>query len=178
MIFHDTIFDCASLIDIERHGDSRGFFGRLFCADEFARQGLPTVFVQQNMSVSAKCGTLRGLHFQKEPHREAKLVRCVRGAIFDVIIDLRPHSATFRCWAGYTLNETNLTQLLVPAGFAHGFQTLVEDTEVGYLVSHPYTPYAERGIRWDDPAFGIEWPMVPTELSDKDRNWPDFGEQV
>ncbi len=174
MIFRPTIFEGASLIEMEQHKDARGFFGRLFCAESFREQGLPDTFVQQNLSVSSRRGTLRGMHYQTEPHAEAKLVRCVRGAIVDVIVDLRPGSRTFLHWASFTLSAENLTQLLVPTGFAHGFQTLRDDTEVSYLVSHRYTPAAEGGLRWNDPAIGIEWPLEPTEMSDKDRNWPDF----
>ncbi|MFU8897581.1 MAG: dTDP-4-dehydrorhamnose 3,5-epimerase [Roseinatronobacter sp.] len=174
MIFHKTIFEGASLIDIERHTDARGGFGRTFCAEEFRAQGLPDSFVQQNLSVSTRRGTLRGLHYQVAPHGEAKLVRCIRGAIVDVILDLRRGSPTFMKWAHFTLTADNLKQLLVPSGFAHGFQTLEDDTEVSYLVSHPYTPEAERGVRWNDPAAAIEWPLDPTEISDKDRNWPDL----
>jgi dTDP-4-dehydrorhamnose 3,5-epimerase len=151
VIFRNTIFEGAKLIDVERHADARGMFGRLFCAEEFHAQGLPDTFVQQNISVSARRGTLRGMHYQVAPHAEAKLVRCTRGAIIDVILDLRPESPTFMQWAGFELTAENLTQLLVPKGFAHGFQTLADDTEVNYLVSHPYTPAAERGVRWDDP---------------------------
>ncbi|ATX65658.1 dTDP-4-dehydrorhamnose 3,5-epimerase [Roseinatronobacter bogoriensis] len=174
MIFRNTIFEGAKLIDVERHADARGMFGRVFCAEEFRAQGLPDTFVQQNISVSARRGTLRGMHYQVAPHAEAKLVRCTRGAIIDVILDLRPESSTFMQWAGFELTAENLTQLLVPQGFAHGFQTLADDTEVNYLVSYPYTPAAERGVRWDDPVAAISWPMVPTEMSDKDRNWPDL----
>jgi dTDP-4-dehydrorhamnose 3,5-epimerase len=172
--FRQTIFDGATLIDMQQQKDDRGFFGRLFCAESFRAQGLPDVFVQQNLSVSVRKGTLRGMHYQAEPHGEAKLVRCIRGAIVDVIVDLRPGSRTFLQWDSFTLTAENLTQLLVPAGFAHGFQTLTDETEVSYLVSHPYTPSAERGLRWNDPAIGIAWPLEPTEMSDKDRNWPDY----
>ncbi len=175
MIFHQTLFDTARLIELDRRGDARGFFGRLYCADEFAAQGLPTGFVQQNVSVSAKRGTLRGMHYQTAPNGEAKLVRCVRGAIVDIIVDLRPDAPTYRRWASFALSAENMTQLLVPVGFAHGFQTLANDTEVTYLVSHAYTPAAERGLRWNDPAIGIEWPLPPSEMSEKDQTWPDFA---
>ena len=174
VIFHKTIFEGASLIDMERHEDARGAFGRLFCAEEFRAQGLPDTFVQQNLSVSVRRGTIRGMHYQLEPHGEAKLVRCIRGAIADIILDLRPESPTYMRWASFTLSADNLKQLLVPSGFAHGFQTLADDTEVSYLVSHPYTPAAEQGVRWNDPAAAIEWPIAPTERTDKDRNWPDL----
>lgn len=164
----------ARLVLPEPRRDARGWFARLFCAEEFAREGLPTTFVQQNVSLSHRAGTLRGLHYQAAPHGEAKLVRCLRGAVFDVIVDLRPDSDTYLRWAGFDLTEDNLAQLLVPAGFAHGFQTLSEDSVVSYLVTHPYTPSAERGLRWDDPAIGIDWPRDVAEISDKDRTWPDL----
>lgn len=174
MIIHDTDLQDARLIELERRGDERGFFARTFCFDEFAKAGLPTEYVQQNMSLSATKGTLRGMHFQQSPHAEDKLIRCVNGAIVDVIIDLRPSSPTFKKWQAFELNEVNKMQLFVPKGFAHGFQTTSNNAEVTYLVTHRYTPEAEGGVRWNDPAFGIEWPLEPTEISDKDRNWPDF----
>ena len=162
------------LIDLERRGDDRGFFARTFCADEFAAQGLPTEFVQQNTSYSANKGTLRGMHFQTAPHGEDKLIRCLRGAIVDIIIDLRPDSPTYKKWEAFELDDVNKRQLLVPKGFGHGFQTVSDHVEVTYLVSAKYTPSAEGGVRWNDPAFGITWPLAPTDMSDKDRNWPDF----
>ncbi|MEL7040216.1 MAG: dTDP-4-dehydrorhamnose 3,5-epimerase [Pseudomonadota bacterium] len=173
MIIHDTDLRDAKLIELQRRGDERGFFARTFCVEEFAAAGLPVQFVQQNMSFSAQQGTLRGMHWQKAPHGEDKLIRCLSGAIFDVILDLRPTSPSFLKWQGFVLNDTNKHQVLVPKGFAHGFQTLTPDVEVSYLVSHPYTPEAEAGMRWDDPAFAIEWPLDPTEVSEKDANWPD-----
>ncbi len=176
MKFHATSLSEATLIELERRGDERGFFARTFCQDEFKRHGLETVFVQQNLSVSAQKGTLRGMHFQKSPHAEDKLIRCVRGAILDVIIDLRPESETFMKWEGFELNERNMSQLLVPKGFAHGFQTLTENVEVTYLVSSSYAPDAESGLRWNDPAFNIDWPLEPSEMSDKDQHWPNFKE--
>jgi dTDP-4-dehydrorhamnose 3,5-epimerase len=174
VIFRDTDLHGAKLINAQRHGDARGYFGRLYCVEEFRAQGLPHTFVQQNISVSTWRGTLQGLHYQIEPHAEAKLVRCIRGAIVDVIVDLRPDSPTFMQWADFTLTAENQTQLLVPEGFAHGFQTLADDTEVTYLVSHPHTPSAQRGIRWDDPMLAIEWPLPPSQISETDQNWPDF----
>lgn len=174
MKFHQTTLKDAMLIDLERRGDDRGFFARTFCVDEFAAQRLPTEFVQQNTSYSANKGTLRGMHFQRAPHGEDKLIRCLRGAIVDIIIDLRPDSPTFKKWEAFELNDENKRQLLVPKGFGHGFQTVSDHVEVTYLVSAKYTPSAEGGVRWNDPAFGITWPLEPTEMSDKDRNWPDF----
>ncbi|MDP2087033.1 MAG: dTDP-4-dehydrorhamnose 3,5-epimerase [Gemmobacter sp.] len=171
---HATEFAGASLIEPKKLGDERGYFSRIFCAEEFLRHGLPATFVQQNVSVSKKRGTLRGMHYQIAPHAEAKLVRCIRGEIVDVIIDLRPQSPTFLKWAAFHLSAQNMLQLLVPAGFAHGFQTCTDDTEVGYLVTQAYCPAAERGVRWNDPLIGITWPLEPSEMSHKDRNWPDL----
>ena len=176
MIFHQTKLKDATLTELQRRGDDRGFFARTFCADEFAAAGLPTDFVQQNTSYSALKGTLRGMHFQRVPHGEDKLIRCLRGAIVDIIIDMRPDSPTYKNWQAFDLNEDNKHQLLVPKGFAHGFQTLTDHVEVTYLVSHRYTPNAEGGIRWNDPAFGIDWPLEPTEMSDKDKDWPLFSD--
>jgi dTDP-4-dehydrorhamnose 3,5-epimerase len=174
MKFHQTTLKDAMLIDLERRGDDRGFFARTFCVDEFAAHGLPTEFVQQNTSYSANKGTLRGMHFQTAPHGEDKLIRCLRGAIVDIIIDLRPDSPTYKKWEAFELDDVNKRQLLVPKGFGHGFQTVSDHVEVTYLVSAKYTPSAEGGVRWNDPAFGITWPLEPTDMSDKDRNWPDF----
>lgn len=163
------------MIDIEKRGDDRGFFGRAFCADEFAQHGLENQFVQANDSLSATVGTLRGLHYQLEPHGEAKLVRCIRGRLHDVVVDLRPTSTTFGKWQGIELSATNRSSLYVPRSFAHGFITLEPGTEVLYLVSTRYAPEHERGVRWDDPMFGIEWPIAPVVMSEKDRTYPDFG---
>ena len=175
MIIHQTELQDAKLIELQRRGDERGFFARTFCVDEFAAAGLPTEFVQQNMSFSAEKGTLRGMHWQRAPHGEDKLIRCMSGAIFDVLVDLRPGSPTFLKWQGFELTAENKNQVLIPKGFAHGFQTLTPDVEVSYLVSHPYTPEAEVGLRWNDPKIGIEWPLSPTEVSEKDRSWPDIS---
>jgi dTDP-4-dehydrorhamnose 3,5-epimerase len=174
MKFHKTTLKDAMLIDLERRGDDRGFFARTFCVDEFAANGLPTEFVQQNTSYSANKGTLRGMHFQRAPYAEDKLVRCLRGAIVDIIVDLRPDSPTFKKWEAFELNDDNKRQLLVPKGFAHGFQSVSDHVEVTYLVSTRYNGVAEGGVRWNDPAFAINWPLAPTDMSDKDRNWPDF----
>jgi dTDP-4-dehydrorhamnose 3,5-epimerase len=175
MKFHPTTLKDAVLIDLERRGDDRGFFARTFCADEFAANGLPTEFVQQNMSYSPTKGTIRGMHFQRAPHAEDKLIRCLRGAIVDIILDLRPDSPTYKQWEAFELNDENKRQLLVPKGFAHGFQTLSDHVEVTYLVSSRYNGAAEGGVRWNDPAFGITWPLAPTEMSDKDKQWADFA---
>lgn len=172
MILHDTTLRDAKLIEIEPRGDERGSFARTMCLDEFAAAGVETRFVQQNMSVSARAGTLRGLHYQRLPHAEAKLVRCVRGAILDVIVDLRSGSPTCLRHEAFELTAENRRELFIPAGFAHGFQTLVDDIEVNYLVSAPYTPTAEGGVRYDDPLLAIEWPLPVTVITDKDANWP------
>ena len=174
MIFSSLPLAGSYLIQLERRGDDRGFFARLYCETEFGQHGLATRFVQVNNSLTAKKGTLRGMHYQLPPAAEVKLVRCTRGALYDVILDLRPHSPTFGHWCGEALSAENRTMMYVPEGFAHGFLTLEPDTEAIYLVSAPYSPTAERGIRFDDPRFGIRWPMTPTELSDKDRKWPDY----
>ena len=175
MKFHPTTLKDAVLINLERRGDDRGFFARTFCADEFAANALPTEFVQQNMSYSATKGTIRGMHFQRAPHAEDKLIRCLRGAIVDIILDLRPDSPTYKQWEAFELNDENKRQLLVPKGFAHGFQTVSDHVEVTYLVSSRYNGTAEGGVRWNDPAFGITWPLAPTEMSDKDKQWADFA---
>jgi dTDP-4-dehydrorhamnose 3,5-epimerase len=175
VIFEETRLDGAYVIDLERREDERGFFARTFCADEFAERSLNTRLVQANMSWNPRKGTVRGMHFQHAPHAEVKVVRVTRGAIHDVIIDLREGSPTYKQWLGIDLTEDNRKALYVPEGFAHGFQTLVPDTEVHYLVTEFYTPEAEGGVRWDDPAFAIVWPDPENAfLSPKDRAWPDF----
>jgi dTDP-4-dehydrorhamnose 3,5-epimerase len=174
MRFLPTTLADAVLIEPERRGDSRGWFARIFCEEEFAAAGLVTRFVQQNASANPKAGTLRGMHYQHAPHAEVKVVRCTRGAIFDAIIDLRPGSASYRRWEGFELTAENGRMLYVPEGFAHGYLTLEGDSEVSYLVSYPYTPGAEGGLRHDDPAFGIAWPHAVTAISDKDAAWPPF----
>jgi dTDP-4-dehydrorhamnose 3,5-epimerase len=175
MIFHSTDLEGVVLIAPEKRGDERGIFARMFCADEFAAQGLETRFVQQNMSRSTYRGTLRGMHFQRAPYAEVKLIRCVAGAVYDVLVDLRPDSPTFKKWQGFELTDANNHTLYAPKGVAHGFMTLADDVEMTYLHSTPYTPAAEGGVRWDDPSFAITWPMAPTVMADKDKAWPDFG---
>lgn len=174
MRFHPTPLNDARLIELERRGDERGFFARFFCEREFGAAGLATRFVQANNSLSAKKGTLRGLHYQLAPAAEVKVVRCVRGALYDVILDLRPDSATFGGSFGAELNEDNRLMMYVPRGFAHAILTLSDDAEALYLVSDFYSPADERGVRWNDPRFKIEWPIEPTEISPKDGSWPDF----
>ncbi len=175
MIFIETRLKGAFIIEIEKQEDERGFFARSYCQKEFAKYGLNPNFVQANIGFSKEKGTLRGLHYQEPPHEETKLVRCSAGAIFDVIVDLRPGSHTYKQWVGVELSTDNHTMLYVPEGFAHGYQTLMEDTEVLYQVSQFYAPQFERGVRWDDSAFSIRWPEIVTRfISDKDRSWPDF----
>jgi dTDP-4-dehydrorhamnose 3,5-epimerase len=175
MIFTKTELGGATIVDPERREDARGWFARVYCEKEFGANGLPTRMVQTNMSLTRARGTLRGMHYQSAPHAEDKLVRCVQGAIWDAIVDLRPESPTYRRWIGVELSEANGRMLLVPKGFAHGFVTLTTDCAVTYQVSEFYTPGAEGGLRWNDPAIGIRWPVEVTDMSDKDRNWPDFA---
>jgi dTDP-4-dehydrorhamnose 3,5-epimerase len=176
MQFYPTNLRDAYLIQLEPARDNRGFFARSFCAEEFAVHGLETNYPQHSISVSAQRGTLRGMHYQRDPHCEVKLVRCSRGAILDVIIDIRSDSPTYRRWQQFELTSGNGHQLYIPKGFAHGFQTLSDDTEVNYLISAPYKPELAHGIRYNDPAFAISWPLSVTEISEKDQHWPDFAE--
>jgi dTDP-4-dehydrorhamnose 3,5-epimerase len=164
----------AYLVELEKRGDDRGFFARVYCNEEFKAHGLTTEFVQVNNSLSADKGTLRGMHYQLAPHEETKIVRCIRGGLYDVILDLRPDSKTFGQSYGAELTARNRKMLYVPKGFAHGFITLEDDTEAFYFVDSPYAPAAERGVRWNDAKFGIEWPLEPRVLSDKDQAYPDF----
>lgn len=175
MIFTPTRLQDAMIIDVERRGDKRGYLARTFCEQEFADHGLETRFVQASTIFSAKRHTLRGLHFQTPPHGEAKLVRCTRGAARVTIVDLRPDSPSYKQWLGVELSPENCRLLYVPKGFAQGYQTLVDDTEVAYQMSHEYVPEAASGVRWDDRAFAIEWPPAGRRIiSDRDRAWPDF----
>lgn len=174
MIFNKTELNDAYVIELERLEDQRGFFARAYCADEFKEHDITLPVVQANVSFNRKEGTLRGMHHQAEPFGEAKLVRCTKGKIFDVIVDLRHDSHSYREWLGVELSEQNRRMLYVPESFAHGFITLEDDTEVTYQVSEFYTPEAEKGIRWDDPAFNIDWPIDVEVISEKDKNWPDF----
>lgn len=174
MIFTQTKLPGAYIIDLKKLEDNRGFFARTFCANEFADNNLETKFVQGNTSLSFKKGTLRGMHFQKSPYEEDKVVRCSKGALFDVIIDLRKDSPTYKQWIGVELSERNHRGLFVPKGFAHGFLTLEDNTEANYSVSQFYTPGSEGGIRFNDPQFEILWPFEPVVISEKDANHPDF----
>ena len=176
MILTPTAITGALLIELDRHQDERGFFARAWSADELAAAGLVTGIAQCNIAFNERAGTLRGLHFQRPPHEEVKLVRCTRGAIHDVIVDLRPDSTTYRRWLAVELTAENRTTLYVPAGCAHGYQTLVDATETFYMHSAAHGPEAEGGVRWDDPALGIEWPPAePRIMSARDRGWPDLA---
>jgi dTDP-4-dehydrorhamnose 3,5-epimerase len=161
----------AYVVELERVEDERGFFARSFCQEEFRRQGLKPAIAQSNVSWNRKRGTLRGLHFQAVPHEEAKVVRCTRGAIWDVIVDLRQGSPTRLRWHAQELNADNRLAFYVPEGFAHGFQTLADDSEILYQMSEPYYPELARGVRWDDPRLGIKWPLPEPILSDRDRSY-------
>jgi dTDP-4-dehydrorhamnose 3,5-epimerase len=176
MIFTETKLKGAYIIEPEKKGDERGFFARSFDSEIFKRYGLnPNVF-QCNISYSKTKGTIRGMHFQLPPYQEAKFLRCVRGRIYDVIIDLRSKSETFKQWIAVELSSDNYRMLYAPEGFAAGFQTLVDDVELIYQVSQIYNPEYERGIKWNDPEFQIDWPLEPTIMSPKDRSWPSFKE--
>ena len=174
MMFSKTPLRGAYLIDLEKRGDDRGFFARVFCAAEFREVGLGAHFVQVNNSLTTTKGTLRGMHYQVPPRAEAKIVRCIRGALWDCILDVGEGSPTFGRWFGAELSAENRRMMYAPKGFAHGFITLTDDTEVFYLVDEFYAPDCERGVRWNDPRFNIEWPIEPVVISDKDRNWPNL----
>ncbi len=179
MILREAPLPGAYLVELERLTDERGYFARTFDARVFAEFGLNAAVVQCSTSFNACAGTVRGMHYQAEPHGEAKLVRVTRGSIYDVIIDLRATSPTFRRWFGVQLDADGEASLFVPAGFAHGFQTLLDASEVHYQMSQPYLPEAARGVRFDDPAFAIRWPEPPTGglvVSDRDRSFADFTE--
>ena len=175
MEFRELSIQGAYLIRIAPVSDERGFFARAFCEEAFAERGLCARFVQTSLAYTRRRGTIRGLHYQVFPHGEAKLIRCIRGAVWDVCVDLREGSPTYGQWLGAELSAENRDMLYAPAGCAHGYQALRDDTEVLYSVSSPYAPEYERGIRWDDPAFGIEWKSVgEVILSDKDTAWGNY----
>jgi len=174
VIFTESTLKGAWIIDLQRINDERGFFARSFCHDEFIGHGLKTTVAQCNISYNVKRGTLRGMHFQLQPKAEAKLVRCTLGKIFDVIIDLRLDSATYCQWEGVELSEDNHRLLYVPEGFAHGFQTLEDNSEVFYQMYEFFAPDCASGVRWDDPAFGIQWPLPDAVMSVKDRSYPFY----
>lgn len=171
MKFIETRLKGAFIIEPERLEDERGFFARTFCQKEFEAHGLNPRMVQCNISSNKHKGTLRGMHYQAAPTAEAKLVRCTRGAIYDVIIDLRPGSPTYCQWLAEELNAENSKMIYIPEGFSHGFQTLEDDTEVFYQMSEFYSPEHTRGVRWDDPVFGVEWPLNAKIISEKDKNY-------
>ena len=172
--FRETGLPGAYVIDLEPHTDERSFFARAWCQREFAQHGLNTQLVQCNISYNAQCGTLRGMHYQAPPHEEAKLVRCTCGSIYDVVMDLRTDSPTYKKHFGIELSDVNRTMLYVPEGFAHGFLTLEDDTEVFYQMSEFYAPDAARGVRWNDPAFSVDWPAPVRHIKDRDQTYPDF----
>ena len=174
MILTETRLDGAFTIDLQPIEDERGFFARTWCRQEFSDHGLNAEVAQVNIGYSRRSGTLRGMHFQDQPHAEVKVVRCTRGLVYDVIIDLRPTSPTFKRWLAIELSAENHRVLYVPEGVAHGYQTLVDDTEICYQTSRPYTAAAARGVRYDDPAFGVEWALPVSVISKADETWPDF----
>lgn len=174
MNFHETSLPGAFVVDLQRIEDERGFFARSWCRQEFRERGLSPDLAQCNISFNHRAGTLRGMHYQTPPHAEAKLVRCTMGAVFDVIVDLRKHSPTFRQWFGIELTATNRHMLYIPQEFAHGFLSLVDGSEVFYQMSHPFVAGSGAGIRWNDPAIGIRWPFEPAVISDRDRAYPDL----
>jgi dTDP-4-dehydrorhamnose 3,5-epimerase len=174
MYFHETRLPGAYLIEIERLEDERGFFARTWCQREFEAHGLNPCLVQCNVSYNKRAGTLRGMHYQAAPLAEAKLVRCTRGAIYDVIVDLRRDSPAFKQHLAVTLTPEARNMLYIPEGFAHGFLTLADDTEVFYQMSEFYAPDYARGVRWNDPAIAIQWPAPVQVISDRDANYPDF----
>jgi dTDP-4-dehydrorhamnose 3,5-epimerase len=176
MIFKQTKLRGAYIIKLEPTRDGRGFFARSFCKQEFEEHGLISSIVQCNVSFNKKKGTLRGMHYQVKPHEEVKLVRCTKGAIYDVIIDLRPDSETFKDWFAVELTADNRLMLYVPKGFAHGFQTQEDDSEVFYQMSAFYHPECARGVRWDDPTFGVEWPQAPALIGERDGSFPLYEE--
>jgi dTDP-4-dehydrorhamnose 3,5-epimerase len=176
MLFEPLAIEGAFRIAIEPIADERGFFARTFCAETFAKHGLETNFVQRSISFNARRGTLRGLHFQDQPHAETKIVRCTRGSAFDVLVDLRPRSATYRRWQSLELTAENHSMVYIPTGCAHGFQTLVDETELVYEITPAYKLGAARGIAWNDPMLSIKWPETERVLSPADRNWPRLSD--
>ena len=175
MTFRETPLPGVLVVETEPVDDARGFFARFWSADLFAARQLVTRFDQVSVSFNHAAGTLRGMHYQAAPFAETKLVRCIRGAIFDVAVDLRPQSAAFRKWTGAELTADNRRALYIPAGCAHGFQTLTPDAEVLYMIDAPYSAAHGRGVRWNDPAFGIAWPAAVSAMNDRDAGYPDFA---
>lgn len=175
MIWRETELAGAFVVESEPIEDERGWFARIYDEGELEQNGLATRFAQGSLAYNKERGTLRGMHYQADPHAEAKLVRCISGAVHDVIVDLRPASPTFKRWVAVELTAASGRMLYVPEGLAHGYLTLENESETLYLISAPYAPEAARGVRWDDPAFGIAWPDEPRVLSEKDKAWPDFS---
>lgn len=174
MIFTNTSLPGVMRIELEKRSDERGYFARSWCRREFEEEGLNADIVQMNFGFSPRAGTLRGVHWQDPPHAEVKIVRCLRGALYDVIVDIRPDSPTRGQWEAFELTAENGAAIYVPEGFAHGYQTLAGDTELAYMTTHEYAPVSARGVRYDDPALQIEWPLPISVISEQDRNWPDF----
>ena len=175
MIWRETELAGAFVVESEPIEDERGWFARIYDEGELEQNGLATRFAQGSLAYNKERGTLRGMHYQADPHAEAKLVRCISGAVHDVIVDLRPASPTFKRWVAVELIAASGRMLYVPEGLAHGYLTLENESETLYLISAPYAPEAARGVRWDDPALGIAWPDEPRVLSEKDKAWPDFS---
>lgn len=174
MNFQKTLIADSFLIDLNKISDDRGFFSRLFCSDEFKEKNISFNFPQVNTSQTKSKGSIRGFHYQREKSSESKLVKCIKGSIYDIVVDIRPNSKTYMQWQGFELNDTNRSMLLIPKGCAHGFQSLEDNIELIYFVDERYNPELESGIRWNDESFGFKWPLTPTTISDKDRNWPDY----
>jgi dTDP-4-dehydrorhamnose 3,5-epimerase len=175
MNFQETKIAGSYVIDVRRIEDPRGFFGRTWCRQEMGEQGLSQEIVQVNTALSLAKGTLRGMHFQRDPHAEVKIVSCPSGAVFDVVLDLRPESPTYCEWFGVELSGDNFRMLYIPEGCAHGYQTLQDNSVLNYTTSVMYAPDHATGVRYDDPAFGIEWPQSVSVVSDADAGWPDFS---
>jgi dTDP-4-dehydrorhamnose 3,5-epimerase len=178
MIFKESSLHGVRLIESDRFADDRGYFARVWCRREFEAAGLDASVAQCNVSFNLFRGTLRGMHYQRPPHGQPKLVRCTAGAIYDVVIDLRPDSPTYRLWAAFDLNGSNAMSVYIPQGLAHGFQTLVANTEVSYQMGEFYYPESEFGLRYDDPIFGVRWPLPPVRMNRRDLSWPPYREQV
>jgi len=174
MIFTETKLNGVFIIEPEKLEDERGFFARSFDSEIFKEHGLNPNVRQCNMSYNKEKGTVRGMHFQLHPHQEAKYLRCIGGRIFDAVVDLRQKSSTFKQWIGVEMSAENRKMIFVPEGCVNGFQTLTDDVELAYQASEAYIPQYERGLRWNDPAFGIKWPLEPTVMSEKDKSWPLF----
>ena len=175
MVFQETTLPGAYVIEPKRINDHRGFFARIWCKNELQQQGLKAELVQSNVGFSYHKGTLRGLHFQKSPHAEVKIVRCTKGAVYDVIVDLRPESSSYKSWFGVELSEENCRMIYVPEGFAQGYVTLADNTEIYYHTSEFYNPGSAFGVRYNDPEFGIMWPIDIAVISQQDKEWPDYS---